>query len=814
MNAVIPIDARRTVLRPEHVEHLQTSGLSEATIAAARIGSVGPEQAEHLGYARKLAGIVFPYAGTEIVVGGETLAYTRLRVDPERQRSPGRKYENPLKRRIQQGYTFYPYVPEPVAELRKDATRPVFVTEGEKKALKLGQEGFPAIGLPGVFMFTDPSSRKPAHAKPLHPDLVRWRWRGRTVYVCFDSDRTEKDGVALAHERLCSALTQQGAVVKVVVLPRLEGMDKTGADDFLVAAGAEAFAELVERAGPWEPFSWVVDLIPEGVPESSLRTALLPLHQQLAKATPQELHSVAGHLRKRYSSLSEGQALAILLPRDESQDGDLPQVVVNGCQVREVVGEAWHALHTSAMGKRLFLLDEALVFAAKQPSRAGRPVAMQAVDPPLLTALLNRSAMWMSFWEGRLHHTRVPADVVRDMIAMPHRSVRVLDAVVHLPVLHRDGTVTASEDYDPETRLFQAVAPAVAEAVESVPVVPDASGRAAARELLNQDLLGEFPFARPSDRAHLLAALLLPAVRHWIDGPIPLHLIEAPSEGTGKTLLADVIALMATGAPAQPTPLPRSEEEVRKKITATLLTSPQVVLLDNLGHALDSASIAALLTCEVWTDRILGQSRMVRVPNRALWIATANNPVLSREVTRRTVRVRLDADVECPWLREDFRHADLRGWVRESRPELAAAVVTLARGWIADGSPPCAEHLGSFESWSAIIGGILASAGVPGFLGDRHEAVEQADPEEVEWRGLVELWYEQHGCNPVTGGDLLALAAESKQFHLDSQSANTPRERARFSRALNKRRDRVYGDWRITVGRDAKRKQNVYSLLK
>lgn len=274
-----------------------------------------------------------------------------------------------------------------------------------------------------------------------------------------------------------------------------------------------------------------------------------------------------------------------------------------------------------------------------------------------------------------------------------------------------------------------------------------------------------------------------------------------------------MITLLATGSPAQPTPLPRSEEEVRKKITATLLTSPQVVLLDNLGHALDSSSIAALLTCEVWSDRILGQSRMVRVPNRALWIATANNPVLSREVTRRTVRVRLDADVECPWLREGFRHADLRGGVRESRPELAAAVVTLARGWIADGSPPSVEHLGSFESWSAIIGGILASAGVPGFLVDRHEAIEQADPKEVEWRGLIELWYEQHGCNPVSGGDLLALAAKSKLFHLDTQSANTPRERARFSRALNKRRDRVYGHWRIAVGRDAKRKQNVYSLL-
>jgi len=523
VNAVIPIDTRRSVLRPEHVEHLQTSGLSEATIASARISSVGPEQAECLGYAKGLAGIVFPYAGTEITVNGETQAYTRLRVDPARQRSPGRKYENPLRRRIQQGYTFYPYVPEPVVELRKDAARPVFVTEGEKKALKLGQEGFPAIGLPGVYMFTDPSSRKPPHAKPLHPDLLRWRWRGRTVYICYDSDRTEKDGVALAHERLCSALIQHGAVVKVIALPLLNGMDKTGADDFLVTAGTEAFTELVRQAGPWEPFAWVVDLIPEGVPEASLRPALQSLHQQLIKATSREIHAVASHLRRRYPALSEGQALAILLPQTRGQDADLPQVVVNGCQVREVVGEAWHALEISPMGKRLFLLDEALVFAAKQPPRSVRPIAMQAVDPPLLTALLNRSATWMSFWDASFHHTRVPADVVRDMIAMPHRSVRVLDAVVHLPVLRRDGTVAAADGYESSTRLFQAVDPAVAEGVEGVPTVPSVTDRTAALELLRHDLLGDFPFARPSDRAQVLAAVLLPAVRHWIDGPIPLH---------------------------------------------------------------------------------------------------------------------------------------------------------------------------------------------------------------------------------------------------------------------------------------------------
>ena len=118
-------------LRPEHREHLQSSGLSDETIALARLTSMSPQQTRRLGYASGLSGIAFPYPGTEIVVDGERHAYTRLRVDPERARAEGRRYENPLKARIERGLPFYPYIPESVAAMRKDPSRPVFVTEGE-----------------------------------------------------------------------------------------------------------------------------------------------------------------------------------------------------------------------------------------------------------------------------------------------------------------------------------------------------------------------------------------------------------------------------------------------------------------------------------------------------------------------------------------------------------------------------------------------------------------------------------------------------------------------------------------------------------
>ncbi|MFH1463503.1 MAG: ATPase, partial [Pseudomonadota bacterium] len=293
----------------------------------------------------------------------------------------------------------------------------------------------------------------------------------------------------------------------------------------------------------------------------------------------------------------------------------------------------------------------------------------------------------------------------------------------------------------------------------------------------------------------------------------PLHLVEAPTEGTGKTLLAKVVSLVATGAVAQGTSLPRSEEEIRKKLTATLAGSPSVVLLDNVAHALDSESMAAVLTSEVWSDRLLGQTRMVHLPNRALWLATGNNPVLSRELARRAVRIRLDASLEQPWLRAGFRHPDLEAWAVTERPRLVAALITLVRGWIVDGRPEGEVALGSFEGWSRLVGGVLRSAGVAGFLADRHEQVAVSDPGEVEWGAFVALWAERLGERSVSGGELLDLAAAERFFDLDPQSASQSRERARFSRALAARRDRHYGPWRVEVRRDARRKQNSYGVV-
>src|SRR5205823_2673159 len=106
--------------------------------------------------------------------------------------------------------------------------------------------------------------------------------------------------------------------------------------------------------------------------------------------------------------------------------------------------------------------------------------------------------------------------------------------------------------------------------VEAVSEQPTDEEIRDARELLLDDLLVDFPFAARSDRAHAVATLVLPFVRRMVSGCTPLHLLEAPTPGSGKGLLADVIAIVALGRACDPTTITPDEDEARKKITSIL----------------------------------------------------------------------------------------------------------------------------------------------------------------------------------------------------------------------------------------------------
>jgi LmbE family N-acetylglucosaminyl deacetylase len=207
-----------------HRQKLLSCGLTSETWSRARLhsGSVD-EVREILGYGGAGTGLVIPYDER----------YSRVRIDhpgPD-----GKRYRSP---RGQGNHLYVPPILEPAA--LTDFQQPLYVTEGEFKALKATLDGFPTVALPGVWSW---KTRLHGQSLPI-PDLGQITWKGRTVIVVFDSDLAEKPMVAWAEHSLCQELRRRGAQVFVLRLPDGPRGEKLGLDDYLVAHGVEAVRRL------------------------------------------------------------------------------------------------------------------------------------------------------------------------------------------------------------------------------------------------------------------------------------------------------------------------------------------------------------------------------------------------------------------------------------------------------------------------------------------------------------------------------------------------------------------------------------------
>ena len=340
------------------------------------------------------------------------------------------------------------------------------------------------------------------------------------------------------------------------------------------------------------------------------------------------------------------------------------------------------------------------------------------------------------------------------------------------------------------------------EPIPAIATQPSDEELARARSLLCDELLGQFPFKDCSQRAAAVAAAIVPFVRNRIEGSTPLHLIDSPGPGTGKTLLADVVSIPALGRePAANTEI-ASADDLRKWVTAMALSGEEVILIDNINAKLRGSALAAALTKVQWCDRIVGTSRLARGAMRSLWLATGNNVTVSPEIARRLVRCRLDAGMQRPNAREGFRHLDLRAWAKSHRSELIWAVLTVTQRWVAAGRPSGPRNLASFESYSQIVGGILHTAGISGFMEGLSIDQQRADDETIEWVAFISAWHERFGIQRVRADELdreiLAMNPEMLSTVLANVSSERGR-RIRLGQELRKRRDAVYAELRINV---------------
>jgi hypothetical protein len=438
---------------------------------------------------------------------------------------------------------------------------------------------------------------------------------------------------------------------------------------------------------------------------------------------------------------------------------------------------------------------------------------IEALGETAMYGILARSANWHKVTEEAVVAAPPSKDTARDMLVNPAPELPPLDSVVRTPTFGRDGTLITSPGYHRADALWMFRDEALD--MPEVPANPSREQVARARALLVDELLVDFPFVRDSDRAHAVAAILLPFLRRLIRGLAPIHLIEAPTQGSGKGLLASLISIVSTGLSAEGRTVPESEDEIRKMITAELVTGRPIILLDNLSEKrkLESSALASVVTVPWWTDRLLGESEMLHLRNNALWLMTGNNPRLSDELSRRCIRLRIDPRIDMPWLRAGFKHPLITEWAQENRPALVHAALTLIQAWISAGRPSHGTRLGSFEKWSEVMGGVLEVAGIPGFLGNLNELYEASDSDGQMWREFTAAWWDAFREEPKRVS-VLTQFCEERDLMLTVRGDGSARsQQTRLGKALAAKRDRVFNGLTIKRLSQGEKKHGVLYAL-
>jgi hypothetical protein len=472
--------------------------------------------------------------------------------------------------------------------------------------------------------------------------------------------------------------------------------------------------------------------------------------------------------------------------------------------------KSWEALDKYRQQK------EPLVFVR---SGALTRVKIDKKDGPILDIMseaalkntLDKVAYWYRMDKNGQEKSAFPVtECVKGMLAEASPPVPRLLRIVQAPVFGRDGTLITSPGYHEKAETWYHKTCDIPE----VPEKPTKDDLVEAYRLLFYELLVDFPFDDESSMAYALAAMLQPFVRAMIDGPTPLHVIDAKSgSGTGKSLLADMIAMPALGRPIPAMAEGRDGDEWRKRITAKLATGSQFVLIDNVNRKLDSGELAAAITSTVWEDRLLGSTRMIQLPVECCWLATGNAVRTSREMARRIVKIKLDAKRDDPWMRTDFKHPNIREWAAKNRGQLIWACLVLIQAWIAEGKPLGKQTLGMFESWAKVMGGILSIIEMPGFLENLQEIYAEADEETFMWREFISAWWERYHVQAVGVAELYDLAIRKDLLMPVLGDKGERSQKTRLGRALSRINGRYFGKFRVveTVG-DARNRTKAYML--
>lgn len=355
-------------------------------------------------------------------------------------------------------------------------------------------------------------------------------------------------------------------------------------------------------------------------------------------------------------------------------------------------------------GLEVFRLGDQLVYPSKLEADE---VVENFRRPKNLVRLRRATAEWLALQASRLltfivpgegspRHVAPKPDMMRPLeVAIEDRKFPSITGLVATPTLQRN-----EPGYDQASKLYLSFE---AGAFGDIPFQPSKVEAHTALDLLSAPVR-YFPFDSAADKSVWLAAMLTSVVRGQLSR-CPAFVFDAPSPGSGKTYLCEMVGVLGLGVKPPAASWGDSDEENSKTLFTMLREADPVVLFDNVATEIGSADLCKALTSSTIKGRILGVSESATLGTRTLMMFNGNNIRVAGDMTRRAVRCRIDAKTEKPEERSfDFHPVT---YVEENRAVLVAAALTILRAYVNAGRPTKLPTFNSFEDWDLVRGALV-----------------------------------------------------------------------------------------------------------
>lgn len=416
-----------------------------------------------------------------------------------------------------------------------------------------------------------------------------------------------------------------------------------------------------------------------------------------------------------------------------------------------------------------------------------------------LTRELSRAALWVKYDKRADDWVRCdppPRHVTILYDAQSFAYLLPLAGLVRQPYFREsDGELVTHAGYDSKSQRF-----GVFDTRKFV--IPEPTLEAA-REALNllEDLLTEFHFVAPTDKAAALAAILTAVVRSTLPHAPGFH-VRAPVFGSGKTFLCELIGTFAGPGLNTKVSYPTTSEEATKAILSLLLTSPAVIEFDDMDTDwIPHGTIKRMFTAEKITDRILGVSKTATVSTRTLFLGSGNNVGPIRDLLRRVLTIHIDPRCATP-ATISYKNNPVEK-VRKNREQYVVAALTIILAYRKAGSPRTAvENIVTFgEAWSDYCRHPLIWLGHPDPVTALLEQVKH-DPDGEALLGLMTEWHKEFGSIPTTVRKVLKTAQAKKSDLLDAIREFPVEDKgdinpSKFGWMLKKNEDRVVNGYKL-----------------